>query len=191
MSNPSRSPFNYQDTYDRNHNFCKFGIDGSSYCFSSKSGFEKEKCHPNCLNIPATTTITTTVPTAKPVQIIRPVKHETSGYSQRGQHHSNDDFNQPQSKVLNCEQTAVCDITINNPLREAFRVVIHPMAEIRILESIRNGTHVNVDSIQPSSVWIPPRSRKNRVSFLCLPGGIERGSNHSNIIKIINHKFDP
>ena len=80
--------------------------------------------------------------------------------------------NQPESKVLNCEQTAVCDIIINNPLREAFRIIIHPMAEVRFIESIRNGTHVNIDSIQPSSIWISPRSQRNQVSFLCLPGGI-------------------
>lgn len=79
---------------------------------------------------------------------------------------------QPESKVLNCDQTAVCDITINNPLREAFRIIIHPMAEVRFIESIRNGTHVNIDSIQPSSIWLSPRSQRNRVSFLCLPGGI-------------------
>ena len=79
---------------------------------------------------------------------------------------------QSESKVLNCEQTAVCDITINNPLREAFRIIINPMAEVRLIESVRNGTHVNIDSIKPSSIWISPRSQRNRVSFLCLPGGI-------------------
>ena len=43
-------------------------------------------------------------------------------------HHSpNDRSNPSQNQVLNCEQTAVCDITINNPLREAFRIIIHPM----------------------------------------------------------------
>ena len=81
----------------------------------------------------------------------------------------------PQNRVLNCEQTAVCDIIINNPLQEAFKIVIHPMAEVRFIESIRNGTHVNIDSIQPSSIWISPRSQRNRVSFLCLPGGIGKG----------------
>ena len=75
-------------------------------------------------------------------------------------------------QVVNCDQTAVCDITINNPLREAFRIIIHPMAEVRFIESIRNGTHVNIDSIQPSSIWLSPRSQRKRVSFLCLPGGI-------------------
>lgn len=79
---------------------------------------------------------------------------------------------QPESKVLNCEQTAICDITINNPLPEAFRIIIHPMAEVRFIDSIRNGTHVNIDSIQPSSIWLSPRSQRKRVSFLCLPGGI-------------------
>ena len=85
----------------------------------------------------------------------------------------------PQNRVINCEQTAVCDIFISNPLQEAFRIVIHPMAEVRFLESIRNGTHVNIGSIQPSSIWISPRSQRNRVSFLCLPGGIGKGSNRS------------
>ena len=174
MSNPSQSPFNYQDILNRQHNFCKLDINGSSYCFSSKPGVGIEKCHPKCLNISATTT----APTPKPEQIIRPVKHETSGYSQGDQYRSKAFINQPQSKVLNCEQTAVCDITINNPLIEAFRVVIHPMAEVRFIESIRNGTHVNIDSIQPSSIWLFPQSKRNRVSFLCLPGGIENGLNH-------------
>ena len=45
-------------------------------------------------------------------------------------------------KVLNCEKTNVCDVEIDNPLREAFKIIIHPMAEIRFLESVRNGTHV-------------------------------------------------
>ena len=33
------------------HNFCKLENDGSSYCFSSKLGVGKEKCHPRCLDI--------------------------------------------------------------------------------------------------------------------------------------------
>ena len=89
---------------------------------------------------------------------------------------NNNRMDSPKSQVLNCEQTAVCDIIINNPLYEAFKVVIHPMAEIRFLQSIRNGTHVNIDSIQPSTIWLSPQSIRNRVSFLCLPGGIGRGS---------------
>ena len=93
--------------------------------------------------------------------------------------------NPSQNQVLNCEQTAVCDITINNPLRKAFRVVIHPMAEVRFIQSIQNGTHVNIDSIQPSSVWLSPQSQKNRVSFLCLPGGIEKGSKFELQIKLL------
>ena len=90
--------------------------------------------------------------------------------------HPDDRSNPSQNQVLNCEQTAVCDITINNPLREAFRIIIHPMAEVRFIESIRNGTHVNIESIQPSSIWLSPQSQRNRVSFLCLPGGIVKGS---------------
>ena len=188
ITHPTKSPFNYQSKSDRDHNFCKLDDDLTSYCFSAQPGAGKEKCHPNCLNNLATAT--TAAPTPKPLENIRTLKDENSGRSQQGQNHFNDRINCPRNQVLNCEQTSVCDITINNPLREAFRVVIHPMAEVRLLESIRNGTHVNVDSIQPSSVWIPPLSRKNRVSFLCLPGGIEKGSNHSNI-EIIYHKFDP
>ena len=115
-------------------------------------------------------------------------KNENSGRSLRYNNQRNSDrrtlnrnyqrtrSNPSRNQVLNCEQTAVCDITINNPLKEAFRVVIHPMAEVRFIESIRNGTHVNVDSIQPSSIWLSPQSQKNRVSFLCLSGGIEKGS---------------
>ena len=90
-------------------------------------------------------------------------------------HNDNSRTLSPQNRVLNCEQTAVCDIIINNTLQEAFKIVIHPMAEVRFIESIRNGTHVNIDSIQPSSIWISPRSKRNRVSFLCLPGGIGKG----------------
>ena len=107
-------------------------------------------------------------------------KNENSGRSlgyNNQRNYQRNRSNQSQNQVLNCEQTAVCDITINNPLREAFRVVIHPMAEVRFIQSIRNGTHVNIDSIQPSSVWLSPQSQRNRVSFLCLPGGIEKGSN--------------
>ena len=109
------------------------------------------------------------------------------------QAHQNPDdrINRSQNQVLNCEQTAVCDITINNPLREAFRVVIHPMAEVRFIESIRNGTHVNIDSIQPSSIWLSPQSQRNRVSFLCLPGGIEKGSIHSIFIEMIWISLNP
>ena len=213
IGDPTQSLSNYQNEADRHHNFCKLDNDFTSYCFPSKAGrllgVWKVKCHPNCMIIPATTTATSKPsdietrhrnirhrnqtskhPTSKPEQIKLPLKNENSGRSRsEGQHHSNDHINKQCNQVLNCEQTSVCDITINNPLREAFRVVIHPMAEVRFLESIRNGTHVSVDSIQPSSVWISPRSRKNRVSFLCLPGGIEKGSNHSNIIEIGGIKF--
>ena len=157
IGHPTQSPFNYRNLLDRHHNFCKLDNDFTSYCFTSKPGKGKEKCHRTCLNTSAPTT--TTTPTTKPVQIHRTVKHETAGYSQGDQYRSKAFINQPQSKVLNCEQTAVCDITINNPLREAFRVVIHPMAEVRFIESIRNGTHVNIDSIQPSSIWLFPQSK--------------------------------
>ena len=53
------------------------------------------------------------------------------------------------------------------------------MAEFRFIEFIRNGTNVNVDSIQPSTIWIPPQSKRNKISFLCLPGGLGKGSNNS------------
>ena len=79
---------------------------------------------------------------------------------------------QSNTQVLNCERTGVCDITVSNPLREAFKIVIYPMAEIRQIQSAKNGTQVNVDSIKPSSIWISPQSYDNKVSFLCLPGGI-------------------
>ena len=119
----------------------------------------KEKCNPNSLDISKATQNSDRF--RRPQHMVIPTNQLRP--------------NQPRSKVLNCEQTAVCDITINNPLREAFRVVIHPMAEVRFIESIRNRTHVNVDAIQPSSIWLMSKSKRNRVSFLCLPGGIENG----------------
>ena len=64
-------------------------------------------------------------------------------------------------------------------MQEAFQIVINPMADIRFIESIRNGTNVNAGSIKPSSILIAPQSQRNRVSFLCLPGGIGKGSNNS------------
>lgn len=142
--------------------------------FRRKLGVWKENCHPNCTIITATTT-----PTSKPEQIKLPLKNENSGRSRsQGQHHFNDHISKQRNQVLNCAQTSVCDIKINNPLREALRVVIHPMAEVRFLESFQNGTFVDIDSIQPSSIWLFPKSKRNRVSFLCLPGGIEIGLNH-------------
>ena len=106
-------------------------------------------------------------------------------------HNPNHRSNPSQNQVLNCEQTAVCDITINNPLQEAFRIIIHPMAEVRFIESIRNGIHVNIESIQPSSIWLSPQSQRNRVSFLCLPGGIVKGSKIQSLLKsfIINEPW--
>ena len=92
-------------------------------------------------------------------------KNENSGRSlgyNNQRNYQRNRSNQSQNQVLNCEQTAVCDITINNPLREAFRVVIHPMAEVRFIQSIRNGTHVNIDSIQPSSSQFSLSARWNR-----------------------------
>ena len=162
------------------HNRCAVAdpSDEHPFCYTTDPLKRWEHC--NCKPIAPIAPIAPTpiAPTPKSVRINRTVKHETSGYSQEGQYRSKAFINQSKSKVLNCEQTAVCDITINNPLREAFRVVIHPMAEVRLIESIRNGTHVNIDSIQPSSIWLFPESKRNRVSFLCLPGGIENGLNH-------------
>jgi len=91
---------------------------------------------------------------------------------QQRYHNHNFRNNQPQNRILNCDHTSVCDIIINNPLQEAFKIMIKPMAEVRFIESIRNGTHLNIGSIQPSSIWLSPQSQRNRVSFLCLPGGI-------------------
>ena len=48
---PTKSLLNYPNLNDRHHNFCKLENDGSSYCFSSKQGVRKEKCHPHCLDI--------------------------------------------------------------------------------------------------------------------------------------------
>ena len=54
---PSKSFFNYPNSNNRRHNYCKLENDGSSYCFSSKPGVGKEKCHPLCLDISQQTEI--------------------------------------------------------------------------------------------------------------------------------------